>query len=292
MTFEGELPDVRAAQRLGGPGRRRAAGSPAAGRLRRSRRQRVRREQLLGARRRPGGAARRPRLGGGRSPTGAGSRHPTPVTRSRCSTRTTPRAPSSRWATRSTSAARTSRSSAPSPRPSADAETAANVYIPLDLAQALSGETGRSQRHRVQADVLRPDRRGAGRPRGGAARRDRVDAGRPRVASVSGSLATASSLVSNLGLWLSLAVLVAAFLIAILFTIAGRHPAHPRVRHAEGDRLVEPPHRRPGRRRVARAGPHRRRGRARGRPRRNLGREPHRAHARRQRRRRPRAGRS
>jgi len=41
------------------------------------------------------------------------------------------------------------------------------------------------------------------------------------AASVSGSLATASSLIANLGLWLSVAVLVAAFLIAILFTIQG-----------------------------------------------------------------------
>jgi putative ABC transport system permease protein len=41
------------------------------------------------------------------------------------------------------------------------------------------------------------------------------------AASVSGSLATASSLIGNLGLWLSLAVLVAAFLIAILFTVQG-----------------------------------------------------------------------
>ena len=41
------------------------------------------------------------------------------------------------------------------------------------------------------------------------------------AASVSGSLASASSLISNLGLWVSLAVLVAAFLIAILLTIQG-----------------------------------------------------------------------
>ena len=41
------------------------------------------------------------------------------------------------------------------------------------------------------------------------------------ASSVSGSLATASSLVANLGRWLSLLVLAAAFLIAILFTISG-----------------------------------------------------------------------
>ncbi len=39
----------------------------------------------------------------------------------------------------------------------------------------------------------------------------------------------------------------------------GRHPPHPRVRHPQGARLEQPPHRRPGRRRVPRAGAHRRR---------------------------------
>jgi ABC-type antimicrobial peptide transport system permease subunit len=41
------------------------------------------------------------------------------------------------------------------------------------------------------------------------------------AATVSGSLATASQLVSSLGTWLSIIVLAAAFLIAILFTISG-----------------------------------------------------------------------
>jgi ABC-type antimicrobial peptide transport system permease subunit len=41
------------------------------------------------------------------------------------------------------------------------------------------------------------------------------------ASSVSGSLTTASDLVSNTGRWLSLIVLAAAFLIAILFTISG-----------------------------------------------------------------------
>ena len=41
------------------------------------------------------------------------------------------------------------------------------------------------------------------------------------ASSVSGSLSSASDLVKNLGLWLSLIVLAAAFLIAILFTISG-----------------------------------------------------------------------
>lgn len=41
------------------------------------------------------------------------------------------------------------------------------------------------------------------------------------AASVSGSLATASSMLESLGLWLSIAVLIAAFLTAILFTVSG-----------------------------------------------------------------------
>ncbi|MFB9311150.1 ABC-type lipoprotein release transport system permease subunit [Agromyces hippuratus] len=103
---------------------------------------------------------------------------------------------------------------------SADAATAANVYIPLDLAQSISGEEGMISSISVQAESA-----------------DGIDALQAEIeealpdatvstqsdlaASVSGSLASASSLISNLGLWVSLAVLVAAFLIAILFTIQG-----------------------------------------------------------------------
>ena len=63
---------------------------------------------------------------------------------------------------------------------SADAATASNVYIPLDLAQSLAGLRRPGQRPLRAGDVVGPNRRGAGRHRGGAARRDRVDAGRPR----------------------------------------------------------------------------------------------------------------
>ncbi|KRE22408.1 ABC transporter permease [Agromyces sp. Soil535] len=103
---------------------------------------------------------------------------------------------------------------------SADAATASNVYIPLDLAQQIAGLDGQvsdiyvqatssDQIATVQADIEEalPDAT--------------VSTQADLAASVSGSLATASSLISNLGLWLSVAVLVAAFLIAILFTIQG-----------------------------------------------------------------------
>jgi putative ABC transport system permease protein len=103
---------------------------------------------------------------------------------------------------------------------SADAETAANVYIPLDLAQELSGETGMVSDISVQAESA--DRIEAVQADLEEALPDAtVSTQSDLAASVSGSLATASSLIGNLGLWLSLAVLVAAFLIAILFTVQG-----------------------------------------------------------------------
>jgi ABC-type lipoprotein release transport system permease subunit len=102
----------------------------------------------------------------------------------------------------------------------ADAATAANVYIPLDVAQTLSGLTDQVSDIYVQADsstaisqvqtdieIALPD--------------STVNTQSDLASSVSGSLSSASDLVKNLGLWLSLIVLAAAFLIAILFTISG-----------------------------------------------------------------------
>ncbi|TFD29682.1 ABC transporter permease [Cryobacterium cryoconiti] len=103
---------------------------------------------------------------------------------------------------------------------SADADTAANVYIPLDVAQSLSGLTGQvssiyvqaassTDIEQVQADIE------------AALPAATVNTQADLASSVSGSLANAADLVKNLGLWLSLIVLAAAFLIAILFTISG-----------------------------------------------------------------------
>lgn len=103
---------------------------------------------------------------------------------------------------------------------SSDSATAANAYIPLDVAQSLSGladqvsdvyvqASSSTDIAQVQADIE-------------AALPDATVKTQAELASsVSGSLATASDLVSNLGRWLSLIVLGAAFLIAILFTISG-----------------------------------------------------------------------
>lgn len=103
---------------------------------------------------------------------------------------------------------------------SADAATASNVYIPLDLAQELSGLAGQVSDIYVQAesadviDAVQADLEEALPDATVSTQSD-------LAASVSGSLSTASSLIANLGLWLSVAVLAAAFLIAILFTIQG-----------------------------------------------------------------------
>jgi putative ABC transport system permease protein len=103
---------------------------------------------------------------------------------------------------------------------SADATTLANVYLPLDVAQTLSGNEGLVSTVYVQAtDAAQvatlataleselPDAT--------------VSTQEDLASSVSGSLSTASNLVGNLGTWLSAIVLVAAFVLAILFTISG-----------------------------------------------------------------------
>lgn len=95
-----------------------------------------------------------------------------------------------------------------------------NAYIPLDVAQALSGLDGQvsslyvqaassTDIAQVQTDIEKalPDAT--------------VSTQAELASSVSGSLSTASSLVGSLGTWLSVLVLAAAFLIAILFTISG-----------------------------------------------------------------------
>ncbi|WP_248240465.1 ABC transporter permease [Microbacterium kunmingense] len=101
-----------------------------------------------------------------------------------------------------------------------EADTAANVYIPLDVAQELSGAGDVVSTVYVQAESS-----------------DAIDALQTAIqdelpdatvssqsdlaASVSGSLSSASSLITNLGTWLSLIVLAVALVLAVLFTISG-----------------------------------------------------------------------
>jgi len=98
--------------------------------------------------------------------------------------------------------------------------TGSNTYVPLDTAQRLADLDGEVTSIYVSAgsssDVSTIE----------SALQDQltdatVSTEADLASSVSGSLSTASSLVSNLGTWLSIVVLAAAFLIAILFTISG-----------------------------------------------------------------------
>ncbi|PYY50163.1 ABC transporter permease [Curtobacterium sp. MCBD17_023] len=98
--------------------------------------------------------------------------------------------------------------------------TGSNTYVPLDTAQELAdldGEVtsiyvsaGSSSNVATIKTALQDELSSA-----------TVSTESDLASSVSGSLATASTLVSNLGRWLSIVVLAAAFLIAILFTISG-----------------------------------------------------------------------
>jgi putative ABC transport system permease protein len=101
-----------------------------------------------------------------------------------------------------------------------DASTASNVYIPLDVAQTLSGEVGMISSIYVQASSA-DDIAALTTSLETALPDNTVSTQADLASSVSGSLSTASTLVGNLGTWLSVIVLAAAFLIAILFTLSG-----------------------------------------------------------------------
>jgi len=101
-----------------------------------------------------------------------------------------------------------------------DAESAANVYVPLDVAQSLSDNADKVSTVYVKAansgeissvkaalSTALPDQK--------------INSQDDLASTVTGSLSTASNLVSSLGTWLSLAVLVVAFVLAILLTVSG-----------------------------------------------------------------------
>lgn len=101
-----------------------------------------------------------------------------------------------------------------------DSATASNVYIPLDVAQTLSSETGKISTIYVTAQSASDvDSLKAALQK--TVPSTTVSTQSDLASSVSGSLGSAGQLVSNLGTWLSVIVLAAAFLIAILFTISG-----------------------------------------------------------------------
>lgn len=100
------------------------------------------------------------------------------------------------------------------------ADTAADVYIPLDVAQELAGLGEVVSTVYVQAessdaipsvqDALAEELPDA-----------TVSSQSDLASTVSGSLASASALITNLGTWLSAIVLAVALALAVLFTLAG-----------------------------------------------------------------------
>lgn len=104
---------------------------------------------------------------------------------------------------------------------SSDATTASNTYIPLDTAQRIAGLDGQISTVYVQAASSDPDIPAIQSDLQAALPDASVKTQADLASSVSGSLSTASDLVSQLGTWLSVIVLAAAFLSAILFTISG-----------------------------------------------------------------------
>ncbi|PCN49171.1 hypothetical protein Csp2054_03005 [Curtobacterium sp. 'Ferrero'] len=98
--------------------------------------------------------------------------------------------------------------------------TGSNTYVPLDTAQSLADLDGKVTSIYVSAESSSD----VGTIKSALSKKlssATVSTEADLASSVSGSLGTASSLVSNLGTWLSIVVLAAAFLIAILFTISG-----------------------------------------------------------------------
>ncbi|WP_137843935.1 ABC transporter permease [Microbacterium sp. 2FI] len=103
---------------------------------------------------------------------------------------------------------------------SSAADTAANVYIPLDVAQALSGAGAVISTVYVQAESS--DTIAAVQTAIQEELPDATVSSQSDLAStVSGSLASASSLITSLGTWLSVLALGVALVLAVLFTISG-----------------------------------------------------------------------
>jgi putative ABC transport system permease protein len=103
----------------------------------------------------------------------------------------------------------------------ASGASASNAYIPLDTAQTLASAksevtsvyveaTSSSQIDAVKAELQRS-----------LGSSMTVNTQADLASTVTGSLSTASSLAGSLGLWLSVLVLAAAFLIAVLLTVSG-----------------------------------------------------------------------
>ncbi|WES64917.1 ABC transporter permease [Microbacter sp. GSS18] len=103
---------------------------------------------------------------------------------------------------------------------SSSADTAADVYLPLDVAQELAGVGDVVSTVYVQADSA--DSIAAVQSAVQDELPDAEVSSQSDLAStVSGSLSSASALITNLGTWLSVIVLAVALVLAVLFTISG-----------------------------------------------------------------------
>lgn len=103
---------------------------------------------------------------------------------------------------------------------SSSSTTASNAYIPLDTAQKVADLDGKISNIYVTATSA-GDVASLKTALEKVLPSATVSTEADLASSVSGSLSTVSALVTNLGTWLSLLVLAAAFLIAVLFTISG-----------------------------------------------------------------------
>lgn len=107
---------------------------------------------------------------------------------------------------------------------SSDADTAANVYIPLDVAQELSGAGDVVSTVYVlaaSAATIDAVQQGLQTALDDAQIEATVSSQSELAQTVSGSLSSASSLISSLGTWLSAIVLAVAVALAVLFTVSG-----------------------------------------------------------------------
>ncbi|MBA8815795.1 ABC-type antimicrobial peptide transport system permease subunit [Microbacterium halimionae] len=101
-----------------------------------------------------------------------------------------------------------------------EADTAANVYISIDVAQSLAGVEDVVSTIYVQADSS--DSISTVQSEIESALPDATVSSQSDLAStVSSSLSSASSLITNLGTWLSVILLIVAVALAVLFTISG-----------------------------------------------------------------------
>lgn len=103
---------------------------------------------------------------------------------------------------------------------SSEADTASNVYIPLDVAQDISGAGDVLSTVYVQAassDQISTVQTALE----DALPEATVSSQSDLASTVSGSLASAGSLITSLGTWLSIIVLIVAVALAVLFTSSG-----------------------------------------------------------------------